>query len=69
MGKAAYQKPSTPVGDTPIELIELSANEYQLIKAIRQSVRFGEIIIKVRDGQPYQLVRIQEFVKLSTDSA
>jgi hypothetical protein len=50
--------------DTTIEIIELRPQEVQLIKALRNSLRFGEVTIKVRDGLPFRLVRIQEFVDL-----
>ena len=62
MGKA-YQKQAS-VGDTCIELLEMSPAEMQLIKVIRNSLRFGDVTVKIRDGQPYRIVRIQEFVDL-----
>ena len=48
-----------------IELIELRPQELQLIKFLRQSLKFGEVVIKVRDGLPVRLVRLQEFIDLS----
>lgn len=58
--RTARQKTS----DTTIELIELHRSEIQLIKALRNSLKFGEVTIKMRDGLPVRLVRIQEFVDL-----
>lgn len=52
------------VTDSTIELIELRPQELQLIKAIRNSFKFGEVTIKIRDGLPVRLVRIQEFIDL-----
>ena len=49
---------------TLIEIMTLHQNEMQLIKAIRNNWRFGEVVIKVRDGLPYRLVRVQEFISL-----
>lgn len=50
--------------DTTIELIELSVHEVQLLKVLRNSLRFGEVVIRMRDGKPYQVVRVQEFINL-----
>lgn len=47
-----------------IEIMNLHPNEMQLIKAIRNNWRFGEVVIKVRDGLPVRLVRVQEFISL-----
>lgn len=55
------------VTDSTIELIELHPQELQLIKMIRKSLRFGEIVILVRDGLPYRLKRITELVNLNYD--
>ena len=48
-----------------IEILELHPNEIQLLKAIRHKWRFGEITILVRDGLPFRMVRVQEFVDLT----
>ena len=48
-----------------IEIVELHPNEIQLLKAIRHKWRFGEITILVRDGLPFRMVRVQEFVDLT----
>ena len=50
--------------DTTI-IIELRPEEIQLINSIRNNWRFGEITILVRDGIPYRLKRIQEFIDLN----
>lgn len=52
--------------DTLIELLELSRNEVELIHQIRTRFRFGEITIKVHNGQPMGLRRIMEVSDLST---
>lgn len=54
------------MSDTTIEIIELTKNEVQLIRSIRNNWKFGEIVIMVRDGQPYRLRRVTEFVDLNT---
>ena len=45
-------------------IIELHPQEMQLIKAIRNNWRFGEITIIVRNGIPYRLKRVEEFIDL-----
>lgn len=45
-------------------IIELHPQEIQLIKAIRKNWRYGEVTILVRDGIPYRLKRVQEFIDL-----
>ena len=47
---------------TIIEIVHLHPNEIQLIKAIRNNWRFGDITIKVRDGLPFRMIRVQEFI-------
>lgn len=58
-------KPARQGNDTLIEILELSQNEVELIKSIRTKWRFGEIRIHVRDGSPYRLVRVEEFIDLT----
>jgi len=50
--------------DSTIEIIELKPQEVDLIRFLRNSIRFGEVVIKIRDGLPVRLVRIQEFADL-----
>lgn len=52
--------------DTAIEMIELRPQEVLLLKVLRNSLRFGEVTIKMRDGVPSRIVRIQEFVALDS---
>lgn len=52
--------------DTTIELIEMSRAEVQLLRIVRNGPKFGEIVIRLKDGKPYQIVRVQEMVNLST---
>ena len=49
---------------TLIEIVTLRPEEAQLLRAIRNQWRFGDITIKVRDGVPFRLVRVQEFIDL-----
>ena len=46
------------------EVLELHPKEMELIKAIRHKWRFGEITILARNGLPYRLRRVQEFLDL-----
>ena len=55
------QSRQNKTSDTVIELISLLPQEIELIKAIRERWRFGEITIIVRDGVPVRLRRITEF--------
>ena len=50
--------------DTTIEIIELLPQEVDLIQSIRKNWRFGEVVIMVRDGVPYRLKRVTEFIDL-----
>mgnify|MGYP001584754411 CR=1 FL=1 len=49
--------------DTTItEIIELHPYEIELLRGIRNRWRYGEVTILVRNGLPYRLVRVQEFI-------
>lgn len=50
-----------------IEIINLHPQEIQLIKSIRHNWRFGEIVILTRNGLPYRLRRVTEFIDLTVD--
>ena len=55
----------TKMNDTAvIEIISLHPNEMQLLRAMRNQWRFGDMTIKVRDGLPVRIVRVQEFIGL-----
>jgi hypothetical protein len=56
------------ITDDTTAIIELHKNEMQLIRAIRNKFRFGEITIIVRDGLPVQLKRTIEFENLDKNS-
>ena len=56
---------SDTTSDTTIEILELHPSEVHLLKVLRGSLPFGEVTIKMRDGLPVRLVRVQEFVDLS----
>ena len=49
-----------------IDIISLHPNEMQLIRSIRYNWRFGEVTVLVRDGIPYRMKRVTEFIDLST---
>lgn len=46
---------------TVIEIVELHAQEIELIKAIRGKWQFGEVTILTRNGLPYRIRRVTEF--------
>lgn len=48
-----------------IEIIDLHPFEINLLKAIREKWRYGEIVIQVRDGLPFRLRRVVEFEDLT----
>ena len=50
-----------------IEIIDLSSKEMELLKALRNVWRYGEVVIQMRDGQPYRLRRVVEFLDLESD--
>lgn len=50
---------------TVIEIMSLAPQEMELLKAIRNKWRYGEITILARKGLPYRMVRTQEFIDLS----
>ena len=50
---------------TIIEVVQLTTQEVELIKAIRHKWKFGELVIQVRNGQPFRMVRVQEFIDLT----
>ena len=52
-------------GDTTvIEIVELHPQEIELLKAIRHKWKFGEMTILARNGLPFRIVRVQEFIDL-----
>jgi hypothetical protein len=46
-------------------IIELHPCEIQLIRALRNNWRFGEVTIIVREGIPVRLKRVEEFIDLT----
>ena len=50
--------------DTSIEIVELHPKEMEMLRVLRSGLKFGEVTIRMRDGLPYKLVRVQEFVDL-----
>jgi len=48
-----------------IEVITLHPKELQLIKSLRNNWRFGDVVIRMRDGLPFRLIRITEFIDLN----
>lgn len=56
---------SVEVQDTSyIEVISLHPKEMQLLQALRNNWRFGEVVIIMRDGLPMRLRRVTEFLDL-----
>jgi hypothetical protein len=53
---------------THIEIVELHPQELQLLKSIRNNWRFGEVVILTRDGLPFRLKRVTEFIDLDKTS-
>jgi len=50
---------------TIIDIIELHSQEIELIKAIREKWKFGEITIIVRNGLPFRIRKVTEFEDLT----
>ena len=48
-------------------LIELHPREVELLKLIREKVRYGEVTIKTRDGLPFRVVETMTFHDLEPD--
>lgn len=49
---------------TVIELLELHPQEIELLKAMRTKWQFGEITIMTRNGLPFRMRRVTEFIDL-----
>lgn len=54
--------------DATVLLIDLSPKEIALILALRNKFRFGDIVIKMRDGVPQRLERVTEYDNLNLES-
>lgn len=64
--KSEKEKTITGGGnDTVIEILELHKNEVELLRNLRSRWRYGDIVIRMRDGLPFRLVRITEFLDLN----
>ena len=50
---------------TVIEIIDLHPHEIQLIKHLRNTFKFGEVTIIMKDGVPFRIKRVMEFQNLS----
>ena len=50
---------------TIIEIIDLHPYEINLIKSIRYIWRFGNVTIQTKDGLPFRLMRVYEFIDLT----
>lgn len=62
MGSAKTQSNTTTKNQR--NLGELSKKEQELIFHIRNRFRFGEVVIEVRNGEPYRMKRFVEFQTL-----
>lgn len=51
--------------DTVIDIIELHKNEVELIRNLRNKWKFGQVVIEMRDGIPFRMVRVTEFIDLN----
>ena len=49
------------------DLNSLSTKEKELIFHIRNRFRFGDLLIKVSDGEPYRILRTVEYETLGGD--
>ena len=49
------------------DLNSLSTKEKELIFHIRNRFRFGDLLIKVNDGEPYRILRTVEYETLGGD--
>ena len=47
------------------DLVSLSKREMQLIYHIRNRFRFGDILVKVNNGEPYRILRTIEYETLT----
>ena len=63
--KSEKEKTITEGNDTVIEILELHKNEVELLRNLRSRWRYGDIVIRMRDGLPFRLVRITEFLDLN----
>ena len=48
-----------------IQIVSLHPSEMQLLKSLRNNWRWGEVRIMMRDGLPYRLMRVEEFIDLN----
>lgn len=62
--KETNKSTSVFVSDTTV-VLELHPQEVQLLKAMRENWRHGEITIMVRDGLPFRIKRVWENIDLT----
>jgi hypothetical protein len=51
--------------DTVIEIWELHPLEMELLRSIRHRWRFGDMTITCKDGLPFRIKRVEEFIDLA----
>lgn len=56
------------IQDDSAVIIELHPQEIELIRALRNQWRFGEVTIIMRNGIPERLARVHEFIDLKSAS-
>lgn len=52
--------------DTAIKIMSLHPTEMNLLYALRNNWRYGEVVIIMRDGLPYRLKKVEIFEDLNT---
>ena len=55
---------SSEISDSVIEIIDLHPQELELLRSLRNKWRFGEVTIIMRDGLPFRMRRVMEFIDL-----
>ena len=53
--------------DSLIEIFELHPSEMKLLNQLRTRFKYGEVTIIIRDGLPFRLRRVMDFVDLYED--
>ena len=54
--------------DSLIEIFELHPSEMKLLRNLRERFRYGEVTIIMKEGLPFRLRRVTDFVDLNDKS-
>jgi hypothetical protein len=57
-----------PQSDAEFILLPLHPKEIALLLALRNKFRYGDVIIKMKDGLPQRLAKAYEFDELNTEA-